>query len=473
MKQYITFLSLMITLGAAAQNVGIGTVTPTNAKLVIVGSNGNAQAIFGEGQAGVSLENNDPLVGFNNYYLSGRKFMSNGYAGGISMASGTGNFLVRSYGTGSTGAAVTTSTTLLTVLQAGNVGIGNASPTLAGLVVDAKVGAINAMFGSNTSGVAIESNYPGIGFNSYYNGGRKSINTGFGSLVGQDPLTGRFYISTSSASVTGQGTTIPLYDRLVINPDGSLGVEGNTDPTAPLSFANTVGNKISLYGDATAPHYGLGIQGALMQLYTNGSNADIALGYGRSGSFTEKYRFGNSGYMNIQNGRIRFTGQLSAGNSQGIEFTNFAGTTLKGFFGQFDDNNMGFFGYPGAGWAMLFNQTTGQLNLGATRNANDVSYKLNVGGKILAEEVRVNLQANWPDYVFAKNYKLPSLSDVEKYIDKNNHLPNVPAASEIEKSGIALGQMQSKMMEKIEELTLYIIDLKKEVEVLKTKTTKQ
>lgn len=349
----------------------------------------------------------------------------------------------------------------------GRVGIGTPTPTLAGLVVNLKVGAINAMFGSNTTGVAIETSYPGIAFNSYYSSGRKAINTGYGSLVGQDPTTGRFYISTSAASITGQGTSMPVYDRLVINPSGNVGIEGNTNPGAPLSFANTVGNKIALWGDASTLHYGIGIQGALMQLYTNASNADISLGYGSSTSFTEKYRFGNNGYFNIKNGRIRFTGQFDASNSHGIEFTNFAGNALRGFIGQFDDNNMGFYGYNGAGWALLFNQATGQLNLGATRNANDLTYKLNVGGKILAEEVRVQLQASWPDYVFDKDYNLMPLGQVQDFVKQHAHLPGIPAAADVEDKGMAVGEMQRKMMEKIEELTLYIIELKKEVDALK------
>jgi hypothetical protein len=96
------------------------------------------------------------------------------------------------------------------------------------------------------------------------------------------------------------------------------------------------------------------------------------------------------------------------------------------------------------------------------------AYKLTVTGKIICEELKVKLVSSvWPDYVFDKKYKLPTLSDVEKFIAKNNHLPNIPSAAEVEKNGIEVGDMQKKMMEKIEELTLYIIDLQKQVDVLK------
>ena len=80
--------------------------------------------------------------------------------------------------------------------------------------------------------------------------------------------------------------------------NGQLGI-GTLDPTAPLSFANTVGNKINLFGDATTPHYGIGIQAALLQLYTNNSSADIAFGYGRSATFIEAMRIKGNGKVGI------------------------------------------------------------------------------------------------------------------------------------------------------------------------------
>jgi hypothetical protein len=445
-------------------NVGIGNPLPTNAKLVVTGVNGSAQAIFGEGQTGISLESSNPLVGFNNYYRSGgRKYMATGYAGGLWMSTSDGSFSLDSYGTGNAGALIglDAMTTLVKVMQNGNVGIGNTTPTLGGLVVDAKAGAINAMFGSNTTGVAIESNYPGIGFNSYYNSGRKAIRTGFGSLIGQDPNTGRFYVSTSAASVSGQGTAMALTDRLVITANGNIGVQGNDNPQSPLSFANFVGEKINFYEVNAASNYGIGIQGAQLQMYTGGATDAISFGYGSSAAFTERVRMQN-GYTVMYNGRLQFKGQLSGGNAQGIEFTDMAGINVKNFIGVFDDNNIGFFGFGGVGWGFMWDGSDGSLRLGTTQKA--AGYLLNVGGKIMAEEVRVQLRASWPDYVFSKDYKLQSLAEVEDYIAANNHLPNVPAAKEVAKSGIALGEMQSKMMEKIEELTLYILQLNKKLE---------
>lgn len=87
--------------------------------------------------------------------------------------------------------------------------------------------------------------------------------------------------------------------------------------------------------------------------------------------------------------------------------------------------------------------------------------KLTVKGKIHAEEVIVDLAVP-ADYVFAKDYPLMPLHKVEQYIKNNSHLPDVPSATEIKDKGLSMGEMQNKLLQKIEELTLYVIELKKE-----------
>jgi hypothetical protein len=95
---------------------------------------------------------------------------------------------------------------------------------------------------------------------------------------------------------------------------------------------------------------------------------------------------------------------------------------------------------------------------------NVSTYGLFVKGGILTEEVRVNSIANWADYVFKKDYNLKSLAEVEDFIKENGHLPNVPSAAEVKEDGISLSQMAKIQQEKIEELTLYIIELNKKLE---------
>jgi hypothetical protein len=101
--------------------------------------------------------------------------------------------------------------------------------------------------------------------------------------------------------------------------------------------------------------------------------------------------------------------------------------------------------------------------------ANNPSYSLFVGGGIMTEDVLVKLKGNWADYVFASDYKLLSLNATEKYITENKHLPNIPSAKKVVENGISLGEMSILQMEKIEELTLHLIQMNKEKEGLQAK----
>ncbi len=97
------------------------------------------------------------------------------------------------------------------------------------------------------------------------------------------------------------------------------------------------------------------------------------------------------------------------------------------------------------------------------------NYKLYVEGGILTEKLRVALRNDptfWADYVFANDYKLAPLDEVEKYYTSHKHLPNIPSSQELLQSGLDLADMQAKQMEKIEELTLYIVAQNKAIEAL-------
>lgn len=88
--------------------------------------------------------------------------------------------------------------------------------------------------------------------------------------------------------------------------------------------------------------------------------------------------------------------------------------------------------------------------------------RLSVNGNIRAKEIRVET-TNWPDVVFDKNYKLPTLSELEDYIRTYKHLPGIPDAKDAETDGIDLGEMNRKLLEKIEELTLILIEKDKKI----------
>ncbi|HEX5153484.1 MAG TPA: hypothetical protein VFW07_18670 [Parafilimonas sp.] len=115
------------------------------------------------------------------------------------------------------------------------------------------------------------------------------------------------------------------------------------------------------------------------------------------------------------------------------------------------------FDFLGAGTSrMAINLSNGNVGIGVPTPV----YKLEVCGTIRAKEVRV--ETGWCDYVFEKDYKLRSIDELEKFINDNKHLPGIAPASEVEKEGLKVAEMNKAMMEKIEELTLYVIQLSKD-----------
>lgn len=106
-------------------------------------------------------------------------------------------------------------------------------------------------------------------------------------------------------------------------------------------------------------------------------------------------------------------------------------------------------------------ESNGNVGIGTTTPSN----KLEVNGTIRSKKVKVEA-GSWPDYVFEPGYQLLSLSELESFIETNKHLPNIPPAKEIEKEGQDLGEVQTKMLEKMEEMTLYIIEMNKKMQAM-------
>jgi hypothetical protein len=148
------------------------------------------------------------------------------------------------------------------------------------------------------------------------------------------------------------------------------------------------------------------------------------------------------------------------GENGNILATRMGGTSAG--IGTFSNTNMRIFCNSLS--AVIIAAATGNVGIGTD---NPDIYKLAVNGTIRAKEVRIN--TGWADYVFNKNYKLLPLSTLGKYIKNNNHLPGIPGASKLKAEGVDISTMQTKMMAKIEELTLYLINADKSIHDLKTR----
>ncbi len=140
--------------------------------------------------------------------------------------------------------------------------------------------------------------------------------------------------------------------------------------------------------------------------------------------------------------------------------------------GSSSGTRIGIYGLASGGntnWAGYFvgNQyVSGDLRVGTIAGAS--GYKVSVNGKIMCTELRVQTVNNWPDYVFADEYKLMPLEELEAFIRTEKHLPNIPSAAEVEEEeGFDVGEMQRLTLEKLEELTLYILELKRDHEAVK------
>ena len=111
---------------------------------------------------------------------------------------------------------------------------------------------------------------------------------------------------------------------------------------------------------------------------------------------------------------------------------------------------------------------TFQANVGIGTSSfieGDETYRLSVNGKVRAHEIKV--YTDWADFVFHKDYDLPSLKEIEDFITNNGHLKDIPSAFHVQENGIEVGEMNKLLLQKIEELTLHLIQMNKEIEILK------
>ncbi|REC50370.1 hypothetical protein [Chryseobacterium pennipullorum] len=144
-------------------------------------------------------------------------------------------------------------------------------------------------------------------------------------------------------------------------------------------------------------------------------------------------------------------------------------------FTQYQPNNPGILdvaGWPtssGYGWIMSL-KANGKLFLGTNPDivcGDCGDFRMFVKDGIRTEKVKVDVASanGWADYVFDKNYNLKTLEEVETHIKEKGHLPNIPSTAEVLKDGINLGEMNAKLLEKIEELTLYSIEQNKRLKL--------
>lgn len=216
-------------------------------------------------------------------------------------------------------------------------------------------------------------------------------------------VPGILFTTKTAYNQPGTGAT-DWYDRMFIHPNGNIGI-GTTAPERKLHITG----------------------GEMILAAPSGTNSVIFTGIGAS-ELNRYLALINSPGLSSASG-------LKAGGILVADQYNYAD--------------------PGKNDLIV----KGRIGIGT---ANPGSFKLAVEGKIGAREINVTVSNPWPDYVFETDYQLMPLSELGRYINERKHLPEVPTAEEIMESGIDVGQMNTILLKKIEELTLYILELKKE-----------
>lgn len=310
----------------------------------------------------------------------------------------------------------------------GNVGIGTLSPNYT-LDVSGTMNATNIITGTiNASSILLNGS---------------SIQEPIWSLTGNNA----FYTSGN----VGIGTNSPNYALDVAGTLNATNILVNGAPLENSSSPWTVAGNDTYYSTGNvgigtnSPGYALDVAGTLnaTNILVNGSALESPLWSLNSGD-----AYFDSGNVGIGTDTPGYTldvaGTLNATNI----LVN--GSAL-----------------PSSPWSISGNDLSyslGNVGIGTT---NTQGYMLAVAGNVIAEGVKVELEGNWPDFVFTKDHKLLSLSEVESYIKEHGHLPNIPSEEEVKKEGINLGKMDAHLLQKIEELTLHTIQQQKEIDSLK------
>lgn len=487
-------------------NVGIGTATPYSKLEIVTNGTEGLRVTQNGNNVGVRIqnlasENPNPVLQVDNIGSSYSGLFNSGTATAKGVLSnivvsgspfnaiegkteGTGNGGRFTSNLGTAGYFKSTSGHAL-ITDGGNVGIDVANPSKARL----EVGATNtttAIFGTTSTGISLQQNWPTIGFNQYRDNSNVQRYIGDGFAMGNfmNPSNGNMYWVTNS---TGNAGTTTSEETVLMNlsKEGRLGIGTSTTPNSTLLAVKGINfDGSAVFGGTThASHFHYS------------TNEDTYIRGGKNGSKVI-INDGPLGSVGIGISDFNFPAKLSVyqptiESNSNTHVLHLRGQNPVQFFADQYNTTRGYIkGITNRSQTPQFARegleigvATGDLYLTAnyassitisglnnnvgigTYPTND--YRLSVNGTTRTKELIV--QTGWADYVFDENYKLRSIDELEIFVKENKHLPNIPKASEIEKNGMKVGETNKAMMEKIEELALYIIQLKKEIDILKSK----
>lgn len=398
--------------GTMAQNVGIGTLAPA-ARLDVKTTSNYVAQFNGASPMYMSIYEGDVYRGYWGSYA--------GAAEDVDFGTGAGN---------TTGKLHLTiqANPRLTIAADGKVGIGTTNP--------------NTLLHLNGGDLFVQSSNGLIRFG--YQGANEwqMATTGAGADL-------RWYTTTD-----GGNTITP---RHYFSQNGNMGIGGFSGPGVPQGRLDVVGAGTTSSTNTFLLRNSAG--DTIMRVRDDGR---MGIGYNGT-TYGRTINLGGTGINMYTSNEAAFGGAVFPTDTSLVIWSNSNSNNYLVLQPSWGNTGIGTY-TPNAKF-----HVNGAMLMGSNSARIATGFSLSVDGRIMCEDIQVLNSTSWPDYVFAKDYKLMPLEEVEKSINKNKHLPNVPSAAEMEKTGINLAEMSKKLIEKVEELTLYVIELNKKNKALTEK----
>jgi hypothetical protein len=450
MKKYFLFIVLLIAIkNVSAQSVGIGTITPNQSAQLDVVSTTKGILIPRMTEA----EKNavpTPLQGLlvfnittNSFqYYNGVSWINISHSGIINGSPNkvakftspwglTANTLITDNATGvaiNTNNALPNSSALLDITS-----------TNKGLLIPRMTSAERNAIAAPVKGLIV---YDSTTNNfSFYNGSAwTDLNSSSGSnwsILGNN-------IYNSNTGNVGIGASTPSA-KLTVNGDALIASGLSVGTTTRAAKLDVTGSGTTSATNTLLLRNSLG--DTLLRMQDNGR---MGIGYNTS-SYGRTINLGGTGINFYTANELGFGGAIFPTDTSLVLWSDSGPSDYLILQPSWGNTGIGTYS-PNAKLHL-----NGRMLIGGTSIQPATNYELSVDGEVIAEGFTTMNSNSWPDYVFEKNYALMPLEQLKEYIHTNKHLPGVPDAATLEKKGINLGEMTKKLMEKIEELTLYII----------------
>jgi hypothetical protein len=448
---YFIFIFLFCFSVLNSQSVGIGTTTPLPGFMLDVNGNLNSKGVR--------------LNGLGNYLIMVDGQNSNK----LFRWQASGGYLRNAYNS----LSPFSTKDMFIIDSTGKVGLGTANPTAWLDVNNTATGQIAKFNGGSGMWITLSENGVNRGYIGSFLGSAEDID--FGTTGGN--TSGLLHLATNGSS------------RLSIDPSGNVGIgeapsSGNrlTVSGGDLVVKENGGARIQINSDLASNLDFFTNNVEKHRITSNGTDLVIS----RSGGFNADLRLDVDGNFGVGAALVNPVSKLQVYATTDASYTNHGLMVLGNETSAnvvYDQNEIlarnngsasDLFIQNDGGNLLLCAQEGGAVGIGVGSAANlPAGSLLAVDGKITCEEVLVKMSENWPDYVFDEKYNLKPLHEVRDFIERNKHLPGIPRATEVEQNGLELAKMQKLMMEKIEELTLYIIQLENKISNLEQSSLKK